>query len=157
VKRLPYKEGDWFTAPLRPGGYAVGRVARMAPGGKIILAYFFGPAHESAPGISDVASLRPQEAILKVRVGDLGFVERSWLVIGTTDWRREDWPVPAFVRRDDLSRSAWAVTYADSDPNTVVSEQRVPYTEGTFDRDAVYGAGAAEILLSRLLHAAVPP
>lgn len=49
AKRLPYREGTWFALPLRKGGYAVGVVARMAPRGRIILAYFFGPKRNQIP------------------------------------------------------------------------------------------------------------
>ena len=40
---LCYKEGTWFAVPLLPNGFAVGRVARHAKKGLMILGYFFGP------------------------------------------------------------------------------------------------------------------
>jgi hypothetical protein len=67
-----------------------------------------------------------RECSLKViRVGALGLVDGSWPIIGKADsWNREEWPMPKFVRKDDISGVAWLVTYGDDDPNHVIGEQR---------------------------------
>lgn len=150
---LPYKEGTWFAVPLRQGGYAVGLVARHVPvEGKIALAYFFGPKRQTIPSVEELDGLTPNMAIKAVRVGDLGLVEGSWPIIGDPpNWQRERWPIPAFVRKDDLGRVAWRVEYDYDDPNRVISEQRVPYETTGYERDALCGAGAAEIVVSRML------
>lgn len=153
MKKLPYKEGTWFAMPLRQGGYSVGRVTRHIPGeGPIILAYFFGPRREAVPALGELESLTPDAAIKVIRVSDLGLVDGSWTIIGDSpEWRREDWPIPVFIRKDDLGRAAWLVEYADDDPNRVVFEQRVPYDTAGYERDSLSGSGAAEIKVSRIL------
>src|SRR5687768_5375020 len=83
--RLPYKEGDWFAVPLRDGGWAVGRVARMPPPPKRgihLLGYFFGPRRDRVPALDDVADLAPEAAISIERFSDLGLVRGTWPVLG---------------------------------------------------------------------------
>jgi hypothetical protein len=152
--KLTYKEGTWFAVPLRQGGYAVGRIARQAPEGKIVLAYLFGPKRERMPTLDESEHLEPHKAIKVVRAGDLGLLDGSWPVIGDSPrWERERWPMPALIRRDDLSRTAWRVIYSDDDPNTVVSEQRIPYETAELGSAGLYGAKAVEAVLSQLLEA----
>jgi hypothetical protein len=104
-EKLPYKEGTWFAIPLQQGGYAVGRVARLSGDG-IILAYFFGPKRETVPTLADLGSLTPDSALAVVRAGDLGLIEGSWPIIGDAPvWEREKWPMPAFVRRDEIGKA----------------------------------------------------
>jgi hypothetical protein len=152
MKRLPYREGSFFAVPLRQGGYAVGLVARMAPQGKIVLAYLFGPKLVSVPSLSDVAGLRSIDATKCLRVGDLGLLNGEWPVIGDLPhWRREDWPVPEFVRRDELSKRAWRVFFPDSDPSAFEREEAAPYEINGLETSGLYGYGAVEILLTRLM------
>lgn len=147
----PVQEGTWFAVPLRTRGFAVGVVARTTPTGGIVLAYFFPGVWESPPGIDDMKEMGVQRAIRLLRVGDLGLTNGTWQIIGVDPvWCREDWPVPKFVRRDDLSRRAWIVEYSDNDANVVVSESPTDYST-SLERDAVHGAGAAEIVMTRLL------
>lgn len=151
--RYPYKEGTVFAVPLRNGGFALGVVSRTAPRGKILFAYLFGPALDSVPSISKVQGLQPQHALRVARMGDLSLVENTWPVIGEmADWNRSEWPVPELVRRDGLARKAWLVTYADDDASRVVSEERIAYAAASeFERDGLLGAGAVEILMTKLL------
>src|ERR1051325_3513522 len=126
---LPYKEGTWFAIPLRSGGYAAGVIARHAPDeGKIALAYFCGPKREAIPTLGELVKLTPDSAIKVVRIGDLGIIEGRWPIVGDSlNWEREKWPIPAFIRKDDICKIAWRVEYADDDPNQVISEQHIPY------------------------------
>ncbi len=152
--KVPYKEGTWFALRLRQGGYAVGRVARHAPEGMIILAYLFGPKRERVPTLDEVDHLEPHEAVKVVRAGDLGLLDGSWPVIGDSPrWERERWPMPAFIRKDDLSRTAWRVIYSEDDPNTVVAEERIPYETAELECAGLYGAKAVEAVLSQVLEA----
>lgn len=155
---LPYKEGTLFAVPLRRGGYAVGVVARTSTQGKILLAYLFGPARQSVPPADDVKNLRPQDALRVARVGDLSLLDKTWPVIGQLPaWKREEWPMPPFVRRDDIAKKAWRVQYADNDANRVATEEPMNYPNvSEFERDAVLGAGAAEIVMTKMLAEAVP-
>jgi len=145
------EEGTWFAAPLRSKGFAVGVVARTSPGGGIVLAYFFKNVWDRLPTIGEVKAFKPADAVRVLRVVDLSLMDGSWPILAQDpDWRRTDWTLPRFVRRDDLSRQAWSVQYSDRDANLVESETPTSY-DTNLERDAVLGAGAAEVLLTRLL------
>ncbi|MCC6677040.1 MAG: immunity 26/phosphotriesterase HocA family protein [Phycisphaerales bacterium] len=149
--KLSYREGTWFAVPLRQGGFAVGVVARATTEGEVILCYFFGPRRTAVPALDEVERLNPNDAIQVVRVGDLSLIRGEWPIIGKTAlWQRSDWPMPSFVRRDDLSRKAWRVQYSDVNPNSIDHEEREQY-ESTLNCDAVLGSGAAELVLTKLL------
>ncbi len=149
--KLPYREGTWFGVPLRKGGFAVGVVARATAKGKVILCYFFGPRRETVPPLGDIERLEPTDSIRVIRVGDLSLIDGDWQIIGqATSWKRSDWPMPAFVRKDDLSRKAWRIQYSDDDPSAIDHGEPEHY-ESTLERDAMFGAGAAEIVLTELL------
>lgn len=149
--KVVFDEGTWFAVPLRSGGFAVGVVARATPGGGVVLAYFFRSLWDRPPSLDEIKGLKPQAAIRVLRVGDLGLVDGTWPVIGRDQsWHRGEWPSPLFLRRDDLSRRAWSVQYSDRDPNLVESETPTSYDAKLEDND-LYGAGAAEIVLTKLL------
>lgn len=148
-----YKEGTLFAVPLRRGGYGLGVVARTSPQGKIVLAYLFGPARQAVPTADEVRRLRPEDALRVARIGDLSLVDKTWPIIGElTSWRRKEWPMPPFVRRDDIAKKAWRVQYADNDANRVATEEPINYPNvSESERDAVLGAGAAEIIMTKML------
>src|SRR3954471_347393 len=115
--KLPYSEGTWFAVPLGKGEYCIGVVARAAPRGCVMLCYFFGPRRCSLPSLSEVEDLRAGDAVLVARVGDLALVQGDWPVLGQPKiWRRQDWPMPFFIRRAEFSARAWKVHYSDHDP-----------------------------------------
>jgi hypothetical protein len=156
VKKLPYREGSWFVVPLRTGGYALGVVARMAPRGRIILAYLFGTKFGEIPGTDAAKNLQPIHAIRRLRVGDLGLVNGEWRVLGESEgWQRTDWPMPNFVRRDDLSKCAWRVSYSDSDPGKLIAEEPVPFDATGLEVSGLFGYGAVELLLTKMLESNV--
>ncbi|MGK4000931.1 Imm26 family immunity protein [Sorangium sp. So ce1024] len=147
-------EGTWFAVPLRSRGFAIGVVARTSSGGGVLLSYFFGDVWDQPPPLSVVKHLRPDAAVRILRVGDLGILEGTWPIIGRDpDWQRTEWKAPDFVRRDELSRRAWRVTYSDRDANVVMSEAPLGYDDTGLERDAVHGSGAAEIVLTKMLAA----
>lgn len=153
MKLLPYREGTWFALPLKGGGYAVGMVARMAPAGRIILAYLFGPKHGTLPTLAEVERLRAPDAIRRLRTGDLGLVNENWHVIGqAVHWEREAWPMPSFIRRADLLKRAWRATYFDADPGKLEREESIPYDTPDLESDSLYGYGATEMLMTKLLN-----
>lgn len=152
MKKLPYQEGSWFAVPLREGGYAVGVVARMAPAGRIILTYLFGSKHDTVPNLADVAQLQPKDACKCLRIGDLGLMNGKWPIIGDSQyWEQQAWPVPSFVRRDDMSKRAWRVIYSDADPSKLEREESVPYEISGLEENGLYGYGAVELLMTKLL------
>lgn len=157
--KLSYREGTWFAVPLRKGGFAVGIVARANKRG-CLLCYFYGPKRISAPTLAEVESLKPQDAIRKFLAGDLGLIEGNWPIIGESKlWNRTDWPMPIFIRREvplliqgiiSVPR-AWRVYRSDTDPNKVVREEREGSDCTAFEEDGLFGAGAVEIELTKLL------
>jgi hypothetical protein len=151
-RELPYKEGTWFAIPLRQGGYALGRVARHSPGGRIILAYLFGPKREHLPKPDETGGMEPRKAIKVIQIGDSGLIDGSWPIVGNSpDWERESGPSPHFIRRDDISRTAWRVVYSDEDPNKVAREERIPYESTELESAGLYGTKAVEAVLSQIL------
>lgn len=151
MTKLPYSEGSIFLVPLEGGGYARGVVARLAPKGKILFGYFFGPRIQLASGIQCNA-LNAADALFSKRFGDLGLIKNLWPVIGTVpDWDRSEWPILDTVRRDDLGRmKPVRVRYADDDPSRVVGEARL---EGGADlpTDGLAGYGFVQSMLSKIL------
>ena len=153
MKKLPYREGTWFAVPLEGGGFGTGIVARSGPRGRILLAYFFGPKRSSVPALAEVESLKAQDAVLAIKISDLGLFKGMWPIIGNAEvWQRSDWPMPVFVRRE--GRYAWLVHYADDYPNRVEAEEPAPPNfEAHLRIDSIYGFGAAEFHLTKALTA----
>jgi hypothetical protein len=152
-KKLPYNEGDWFAVPLRKGRrYAVGRIARVAPHGRIVLGYFFGPSLKRFPKAEALAEYLPKDAILVARCGDLGLINGQWKVIGSSSWRRNQWKMPKFKRSESISGATFVVRYADGDPSREVSEKKVePSSVAVLAENGLWGSGAVEIRLTKLL------
>jgi len=149
--RLRYREGTWFAVPLRSGGFAVGLVARKGKRGAIFLGYYFGPVRDRVPTLEEVESLQPSEAAGIFRTGDLSFINGEWPHIGSSgSFVREQWPFPIFVFKQELTETAWAITYADDDPNRIVGQEAVRY-ETNLPSGGLYGAGAVEIVLTDAL------
>jgi hypothetical protein len=150
--RVNYGEGDWFAVPFHQGGYAVGVVARANPEAAL-LGYFFGPKRADLPTLDQVRGLAPAEAILVCRFGHLGLVKGKWPVLGRSeDWDRSRWPMPVFVRYEELSGRSFRVFYADDDPSKLLREEQVPAGEPEQGpKDGLAGAGFVEHVLAGLL------
>jgi Immunity protein 26 len=149
---VSYEEGDWFAVPLRDSGFAVGLIARANPKAAL-LGYFFGPRRVEVPTLDDVARLNPDEAVLVRKFGHLGIVQGEWPLLGRLkDWDRREWPMPVFVRYEELTGRSFRVFYDDSDPNKLLREERVPPGEAAQGpKDGLMGAGFAEKVLTNLL------
>jgi hypothetical protein len=116
-----------------------------------VFGYFFGPECERVPDSRAVMLHRPQGAVWRGMLGALGLINGAWPVIGqSVTWSREDWPLPEFVRVDALAGRAWKVTYSD-DLNRVSETECDPCLAQSHPDDGVYGYGAVEIVLTRLL------
>lgn len=80
------------------------------------------------------------------RFGDLGLIRGTWPVAGSLpEWRREDWPIPAFGGRDKLTSGYVRVEYVNDDPNSRPRE--VPISQEEFERlpdHALAGFGFTE-------------
>ena len=124
----------------------------MAPNGRVVLAYLFGPKRDAVPLLADVARLQPKEAVKCLRIGDLGLINGEWPILGDLPhWDRPAWSMPSFARRDTLSQRAWRSVYSDSDPSKLEQEKPMPYDADDLERDALYGAGAVELMMTKLL------
>jgi hypothetical protein len=151
VRRV-YSEGDWFAVPLRPAGYATGIVARASRGG-VLLGYFFGPYHSNAPSLADTAGSVPEHAILTGMFGHLGLQEGSWSLLGRDpNWDRARWPMPVFVRYEELTGRSFYVHYDDADPSHLIHEDPAPPGHARqLPNDGLMGAGFVEERLTGLL------
>ncbi len=150
---IKYSEGDCFVLELRSGGFARGVIARTSRGGGVVQVYIFGPRLQAVPSDCWLDRLSPDDAVLVARVGDLSVSNGDWPVVGRIQkWERDAWPAPPYVRRDDIRRMAWLVRYDDSDISCVSTEEPLAFERvGEFDRDAVLGAGAVEIVVTKRL------
>ena len=152
MAKVNYRSGHSFAVPLRTSGFAVGIVARANPNG-ILLGYFFGPRHDDIPSVHDAKDLKANDALLVCRFGHLGLTQGTWPLLGRLEgWDQSDWPIPVFVRYEELSGRSFSVFYADDDPNKVIREEQVP--PGSSEqgpKDGLFGAGAVEKVLTALL------
>ena len=149
--KINYKEGTWFAIPLREGGYGVGVAARAKRA--CILAYLFGPRRESVPKLDEISMLKADSAVIVLRVGDLGLVNGKWPIIGNAQsWNYSDWPMPVFFRREVLPPfRKWRVYYSDTEPNKTIKEELESNERPDLSESGLYGSGAAEIKLTKLL------
>ena len=132
-------------------GFARGNVARLDGDGRVFT-YFFGPKLCIAEGTFD--NLHAQDAVLVGKCGDLGLLEGAWTIAGELKaWNREEWPLPALYREDEIEKVAW-LSYYDDENLDFIREERVAFGR---DRhvghpdDGLMGYGAAEISLTKLL------
>jgi hypothetical protein len=153
MSKLPYTEGTWFAVPLRDGGYGVGVVSRMAPKGRVLVGYFFGPKREKLPSLDDMRGIPPEDAVLVQKFGDLYLVQGRWPILGRDDrWQREQWPMPLFGRVVEIDGTAWSVEYQDDNPNSIPREARIlPAEAERLPNDALLGAGVVEVRLTKQL------
>ena len=153
VKSINYSEGDCFVLPLRNGRFARGVVARLNRKG-IVLGYFFGPALPVKSRAALDLSLRPDNAALVGLFGDLGLLKAEWRIIGRIEpWSRVVWRVPPFLRANEDTGRGFLVYYNE---DTLDCAQEVKIGSANVDtsgfpEDALWGYGAVEIRLTRLL------
>lgn len=150
--KVNYAEGTWFAIPLRTNGFAVGLAARATTNGPHILAYFFGPKRESIPSWDELPRLSASSAVKVARISDLHLIDGRWPIIGhSPNFRREAWPFPRFLRSDEMSRRAAIVQYSEDDPGCAIANEHIEFGTSTLERDALLGAGAVELVLTKLL------
>ncbi|OGP72777.1 MAG: hypothetical protein A2V86_08720 [Deltaproteobacteria bacterium RBG_16_49_23] len=150
--KLPYKKGTWFLVPLRTKGYALGLVARMDGKGRIF-GYFFGPVISKASVTVIPHDLRPQDAVLLGRFGDLGLIKGEWTVLGEkVDWNEEEWKIPPFIRVDEHSGKAFLSVYNENTLNFVSEKACAPALVDKYPYDRDMGYGSVEIQLTKLLN-----
>lgn len=147
---VKYHEGDWFAVPLTEGGFGLGTVARAR--GAAVLGYFFGPRRPEQPTLADAATCEPSGAILIGTFSHLGIKRGDWPLLGRLpDWQREAWPMPVFVRHEELSGRSFHVFYDPDDPNKRLREVRIGPEDQQGPEDGAMGAVYVEEQLSALL------
>jgi hypothetical protein len=149
ANKISYTAGTWFGVPLRSGGYAQGVVARVGDGG-ILFGYFFGPKLNSLSKHIP-KNVRPEDRLYWGKFGHLGITKGKWKLIGVDpNWNNEKWPLPPMVRVDENAGIAFISYYDDS--MDIVSEERCDLSlVNDHPYDALMGAGAVEIKLTKLL------
>ena len=146
-----YPDSSVFLVPLKDGGFARGVVARTAPGGKMLLGYFFGP-RLAAQSEAVLSQLEASDAVLSLRFGDLGLFKGIWPIIGKLpSWDPAKWPMPNAVRRDPLGKiKPILIRYDDNDPSEILSEAVLERDNG-LPAEGLAGYGFVEAILSKLL------
>lgn len=152
MAKKKYEEGIWFAVPVQPEGYAVGVIARATYSDYIALAYFFGLRYTTIPTLEQIKSLKPSDAVRVLRISDIGIRDGEWPIIGKIPgWNRAEWPIPNFVRKEDLTNRVWLVKYSDDNPNLVLSEELVVDEPISLEKNALRGYKSAEFVLSKSL------
>lgn len=147
-----YREGDWFAVPLARGGYAVGLVARRPKRGTVLLGYFFGPQRGVVPTMTELADLKAADVQLVCRVKDTALHRGVWRVLGRRDrWRRKDWPMPAFHRREGLSGRGIRLEYDGDNLSMPVREVPASVPDASLPEDVVLDEARVLEALARIL------
>jgi hypothetical protein len=119
-----------------------------------VFGYFFGPKLEKKEDATIDSTLRPTNAIVLAKFGDLGFLKREWPILGKIEpWIKGDWPLPPFFRTDALGQVGY-VSYYDDNSLRFVKEQMVKLggiDASKFPEDSLFGYGALEIHLTKLI------
>jgi len=115
-----------------------------------LLGYFFGPHRDALPSLIDVQGLAPSDAVLVGKFGHLGLTRGTWPILGRLDeWNRDAWPMPVFVRYEELSGRSFNVIYDEDDPSSLVREEEIlPGTAEQGPKDGLMGAGFVERVLT---------
>lgn len=152
LARSGTREGQWFAVPLDDGSFAIGLVARDGRAG-VLVGYFFGPARSSVPGLEQTRDLEPGGAVLVGKFGHLGLRDGSWPVIGTdAAFDRAAWPMPRFVRREELTGRTLEVSYDEDDPSRLLEQTPLPPGDARpGPDDGLMGVGYVQGRLSQLL------
>ena len=102
--------------------------------------------------MQELETLKANDAVWRGRFGDLGLIKKKWPVLGSLrGWRREDWPLPAFVRVDVISGDAVKVEFSDRNLQRKTEQPCDPTLANTYPADEFSGSGAVEIVLTKLL------
>ena len=151
-RKIPYKEGDFFSVPLRTSGFGLGIAARITGKGGI-LGYFFAQKYLSPPALSEISGKTSGDAIFICHLGDLGFFEGGWRIVGTPDtWCRDKWPQPSFVRTDVITKKHFRVTYPENDFFSEIERIEITDEEAALlPSDGTWGYGAVEKRLTKIL------
>lgn len=154
MTKLPYSEGTWLAVPVLDQ-WAIGLVARVAPGGRIVLGYFFSPLHDTPPSLQEIPEYHADDAAFISRCSDLYILTGRWKVLGKKDsWDRRLWPMPVFCEKTGAG-GTFRVVRPDDNPNGPEKRFRISpeECEGLPD-DSAMGSLFVEVMLAQTLSSA---
>jgi hypothetical protein len=112
-KKRAFREGDWFSVPLRHEKHALGLVARVDRRGDSFLGYYFVPGVSRENDVKLTETVSARDAILIAASGAYGLTHNLWSIFASSpQWSRRDWPIPVFQRTDMAGRT-FLETYGD--------------------------------------------
>jgi hypothetical protein len=118
-----------------------------------VFGYFFGPVISEPSTATIPDNLKPEDAILSGRFGDLGLINGEWIVLGEKDgWNEEEWKMPPFIRVDEHSGKAFLSVYDENTLNFVSEKPCSPALVSKYPYDRSMGYGSVEIKLTKLLN-----
>lgn len=84
----------------------------------------------------------------------MGLIQGRWPNLGSTaEWDRSEWPMPVFVRYEELTGRSFKVTYDEDDPARMLEEEKIPpRAAGQGPKDGLMGAGFVEKVLTSAMH-----
>lgn len=147
--KWPYRPGDWLLIPVSGMWFAV-RLIRVNIYGTCV-GSVFGPLVKQPPH-ETLVHLRSSNALFCRRFSGLYAETGRWIIVdGSSDWRIEEWPMPAFRYYDDISGNWKRRTYDDEtltglEDRVVVSEADVAH----LSEDGCAGSLYLERQLARL-------
>jgi hypothetical protein len=118
----------------------------------VILAYFFGPHRKQLPDAAELAQVKAEQASLICRLRDGALHRGLWRVVGHhPHWRRKDWPLPAFHRREGLSGRGIRIEYDGDNLTTPAREQEASVPDLGLPEDVVLDETRVLDILGKLL------
>lgn len=147
--KVTYAIGDAFAVPLPKGGFAAGIIAAADGRGQLV-AYFFGPRHPAPPSPESIRI--GSKHVWAGRVGDLGFLQGRWKIVGHVG-NVSGLIVTSFRRRDIMGGGFFRDDY---DPSRIfdrpIREERTTEEKvAHLPESGLAGAGFVEERLDRLL------
>jgi hypothetical protein len=157
--KFKYEEGTWFLVPLDNRDFVAGVVARSSfISHGILLGYFFSDVYDQLPTLDTLCHLKPRDAQVVIRFGDMGLKNGEWPIVGKcVNWSSKDWAMPSFVREEPLTGRRYEVLYDPNDPAQRLSEQELKVDERKdLGRDSLYGHSAVQRYMAHVLGYEVP-
>jgi hypothetical protein len=103
MKWKEIKPGSWFLVPLDESSLALGIVAKISQRG-VVFGYFFETKVTSFDDTEDIELPEADEKILCGMFSNLGLKSGEWKVLPKKAlFKADEWPMPAFARKDDAS------------------------------------------------------
>ena len=137
--------------------YGLARIARIAPKGKIITIYGFGPPRKSLLAPAELLNLKAESADLVRTCGDLGIITGAWQILPHGGpFVRTEWPMPSFSRWEEGASFGIRLDYVADAPNTTPVASRIPIDVARrLPPDGIAGYKALEIHFCRALRVAI--